>query len=283
MGTIRVGKSEIQYEKVYKGIGGYKPAADDNHVPTHVLLSEKGWNFFVRTYRNLNTAYMNEKETHKADVRAGADALDYEQKKAARAMAEAVSTVRNEKDSKIKSLREDVQHERDLNYHLKNAAKERANRKRRLDKHGPAYRPLTVSSFSHKVIRKEGKKMISDYWELYRITLQTYFECSVPLNTVDREILRDIDRQELKLCGSKPYYNKNREIALDTELISMRYADIEHEGEKDYIPWRRYESIIRRDYRCDFQKGYWEVTFITNFPYEAVIDGGDDVNDGESM
>lgn len=188
-----------------------------------------------------------------------------------------IDHIKEVSEKEIAEWREKYNHEAEMNSALRNASKERANRVRKMDKHGSGFKPLGWSTFSYKLMHKDGNKMRPEYFNLYKIIIQTYYDVSLTLDQVDAEIKHAIISNELKLGNCSPRIYDEKKYSVDQILQAISDDEEKNENTEGYLsPYKR-PLILRRDYKCDYQKGFWEVTFITNFPYEKVydIDGED--------
>lgn len=128
-------------------------------------------------------------------------------------------------------------------------------------------------------MRKDGKKTYPVYYNLYKITIQTYYDVSLTLDQADAEIRQALLSAELILGNCNPVFYDERENSVDQILLRILDEDEKNKDNSDYVSLYDRSLILRRDYKCDYQRGFWEVTFITNFPYEEVFEEGDDDDD----
>lgn len=249
-------KREFQYESAKKSsIGnGYTPVkhGEENFdfivMTTDTLDLVKGYISELRNQiddikRNDARIFKKQESDHKKEIE------DLNRKHEAD-KAEAMSDV----NKKLFYCEEKLIKEEQANYGLRKAARERANRARKIDKKSSGYIILEQSNYRYKWIQKDGTKTIEKHPVLYRMRFQTPLSSDIDIQYVDHEVTRDLESAVLDLEPDLDYH-----WAVDYQR-SLNEA-LENKKENT-------ATIYTREYRCDYKKGFWEVTFITSFPYK---------------
>lgn len=166
------------------------------------------------------------------------------------AWSQQLSDERNMSAAKISELKEQVAHEKTLNNNLRRIATERANKSRKLNKHDNGYLILSWQPYSYKQSVK-GKKSIETHY-LYKLIVQTPWDCSLSEKQIDHLITEDVNNNILKISEQSgiKWCTPND---LDSAIASMKECS------------REENVILFRQARSNGRTGLWEVTFITNF------------------
>lgn len=134
-----------------------------------------------------------------------------------------------------------------LNSNLLRVARERANKDRGQDKHGAGY---LIVSWQALDLKRRGQVDIP----LYQITVQTPWDCSIPLANIDDLVMTDARDGKLDI-GAQKWYAMGLSIddALEGASEAMRKSLAES------------RLVLNRKYRSNVRAGLWEMTMITNF------------------
>ena len=129
--------------------------------------------------------------------------------------------------------------QRSLISNLKRIARERANAKRGLTpkKLRSGYIILSSSQFRQRYKNSDGKKCIAYTW---RSILQTPYDATVPLDTIEDEIWNELVHRILYPLGFR------------------RTQNADHNGE--YMTLEEDNVLYRWDYKANFRSGFWELT-----------------------
>lgn len=253
--NIKFGDKQISFETMRKTTLGYRPVDKDDSEYQYVLISKIA---FEDMRRELKYSHQYTKNAIDDGKKAVED-KEYHYKNYIRNITSdwkaEKAQIEESAENEIEKWRDRYNHEVDMNKALRNATRERANRERKMDKHGSGYKIYGWSTFSYKLITRENRQTQATIFNLYKISVQTPYDASLTLDLVDGEIRESLLSGELSLGEDIPGYYDERTCSLDAVLKEVYDNQISS------------PMVLRRDYKCDYQKGFWEVTLITNFPY----------------
>ena len=178
-------------------------------------------------------------ELYKAEIQSDAERRI---KRANQALREAEEHT-SEAESAKEELETALAKQRNLNSNLKRIARERANAKRGLapKKQRNGYVVLYSSQYRQRYKDPDGKKCVAYTW---KSILQTPYDATVPLDTIEDEIWNELVHRILYPLGFR------------------RTQDAEHNGE--YRIWEEDDAelcgLYRWDYNANYKSGFWELT-----------------------
>lgn len=230
-------------ERLYKSLMGWHPA-DNKHEGTHLLLSKEEYDELHRKIEDLEEELgrVIEREERNAQIAQNKALKEIEeiQQDAKKQIADYQTIINN--------LQEQINKEKNLNQNLIRIAKERANQSRKINKNENGYLILECQSFHYKRTLIKGKKKVESY-DLYKITVQTPWDCSLSEKIVDYLLKEALENGTLKITNETINWFESS-LDLDTAL------DFVDDNEK---------IILVRQYKAKGKTGLWEVTLITNF------------------
>lgn len=234
-------------ERLYKSLMGWHPA-DNKHEGTHLLLSKEEYDELHRKIEDLEEELdrVIEREERNAQIAQNKALKEIEE-----IQQDAKKQIADEKEKYqtiIHNLQEQINNEKNLNQNLIRIAIERANKSRKINKNENGYLILECQSFHYKRTLIKGKKKVESY-DLYKITVQMPWDCSLPEKIVDNLLKEALRNGTLKITNEKISWFESS-LDLDTAL------DFVDENEK---------IILVRQYKAKGTTGLWEVTLITNF------------------
>lgn len=141
--------------------------------------------------------------------------------------------------------------EAELNRNLKRIARERANKKRNINKHEPGYYFLDWKPTTYQLRNTAEPVTIP----LYIINIQTPWDCSLSLSEVDKLVTNDILDETLHLTDKHDVGILNqKDLTLDAaiEIIIENNCSIT-------------QFLLTRKYRSNVKTGLWEVALCTGF------------------
>lgn len=234
----------------------YKPA-DDSHPSTGYYLTKEEYDSLTREIRSAEfkeheakSIIEKLKETHKSEIRqlkenhsVSMDELRYD-------IESKYETELFNAQEKIQKYKKAAEKEAELNRNFKRIARERANKKRNVNKHDPGYLILNWKPTTYNYKNDEGSSQI----QLYMITIQTPWDCSLSLEEVDKLVVDDMQQSHIYMLpnGGTIYFLQN--ISLDKAIECA----VENEYDFNRI-------ILTRKYQSNVKSGLWEVAFITGF------------------
>lgn len=239
--------------EVYESNGltgtAYRPL-DGKHGMTGYYLTEEEMRFKDAEVSSAKYNANEAKRKAKDDIdRANRNAAS--QVKNAQDEAEkSINDIKNKANKIINDLKAQLAHEKSLNENLKRVATERANKARNIDKHDKGYLVMNWQPFYYKRTVKNGRTSTVYGYNLYKITIQTPWDCSLPEADIDRLVLEALHDGTLKITNISGIQWWNNNITLDSAIEGTE------EGE---------HNILHRQYKSNAQNGFWEVTFTTNF------------------
>ena len=150
----------------------------------------------------------------------------------------------------IRKLRKQVEHEKKLNTNLLRVATERANKARERDKHERGYLLLNWQPWRYRrIIKYPNGKTEEKYYNFYKVTIQTPWDCSLPEEQIENLVVEAIKENELEISDkSIGYFTENHNM----DEIMDKIEGGEH-------------MVLHRQYRSNVKDGLWEVTLTTTF------------------
>ena len=241
------------YESKHRNYVAYKPS-DESHPSTGFYLTKEEYEnldleISLAKYkqREAEEKLVELKESHESEMKELMERFNSEFELACqKAEAEIQEQLHKEQNAKIR-YQQAAKTESELNRNFKRIARERANKKRNLDKNEPGYLFISWNPFTYQ-LKDNG---ISISFTLFTVSVQTPWDCSLSLEEVDRLILSDIHNKNLVL--SPP--GQGVEFYIDNISLDVALRD------EDNID----KLILTRKYRSNVKSGLWEVTFITGF------------------
>lgn len=190
-------------------------------------------------------------QKHAEDIKKDAERKVAKRAKEAEERAEKeIRDTKEEVDRTIQKLQKMIEHERSLNKNLRRIATERANKSRHLDKNDEGYMVLNWQPFEYRQVVKNGRKTEVILHNLFKITIQTPWDCSLPEEQIDRLVTEAMHEKALVITDDPHFTWYLRNVNLTKGIESMREDT---------------SMILTRQYRSNVKEGLWEVTLITNF------------------
>lgn len=244
------------HEDIHKHYSIYKPADDKNPVTGYYLTideyNELESSLATARYnesnaksklKELENIHLSETEKIKENYIVQLDLAR------SNIEGEYYQKLMDEREQRIQSQKS-AQTEAELNRNFKRIARERANKKRKIDKHEPGYLFLDWKSTTYQPRNIDNPITIP----LYISNIQTPWDCSLPLADVDHLTVKDISTQTLIILKESSVFYFEDNISLDEAVQS--YTDINDNS---------IGCILTRKYKSNAKSGLWEVTLYTTF------------------
>lgn len=244
----------MEYSK--KTALGYKTVPTPSEC-THVIMT---WDEYMDMKTEINSAKNAQKTAEveaansirRVQESAAIQITDYNKKANDVIKAEKEKAAASVKaaEASVEKIKKEVEQERKLNENLRRIATERANKARNMDKHDPGYRILSWQPFPYKRIIRNGRKTEEKRYNLYKITIQTPWDCSLPEDQIDRLVMESVKKGELTIESGTKYQWYTQNVGLDLALDGL--------GENEHL-------VLNRQYRANGKEALWEATFVTTF------------------
>lgn len=245
------------HEDKRKHYSTYKPADDKNPVTGYYLTIDE----YKEMENNLSLAQYEERQakskikeledSHKSEINKIKEKYHVQLDMAKSDMeGEYRKELMAEQEKRI-LCQKSAETEAELNKNFKRIARERANKKRHLDKHDPGYLFIDWKPTTYQLRSTDEPVTI----QLYIINIQTPWDCSLSLSEVDKLVTNDIVDEALYLTDKYSVGILNqKDLTLDAaiEIIIENNRSIK-------------QFVLTRKYRSNVKTGLWEVTLCTGF------------------
>lgn len=249
------------YEYKHKKYEVYKPS-DESHPSTGYYLTKEEYENLqseLSKYRlhafELETKLDQIKKAHESEIRQLKENYAVSLDDAHTELESKYATeLYNEYNEKI-IYKKQAEAESELNRNLKRIARERANKKRNLDKKDSGYLIMNWKPITYQL--KNDDEIVTI--PLYTISVQTPWDCSLSLKEVDALICKDIADGILHISqnddGFLFVYNLSLPDAINSTINNNQPIE---------------NMILTRKYFSNVKTSLWEVTFTTGF--EPIVD-----------
>lgn len=145
------GIAEVIYDTANEGkFGGFKTAEKDQ--PYNFVIMEKDQLDYIRDdLKSIKGSLNSRDEQHKKELSNLRNTYQTKLDKRKAEYDDEINRIQDTAEEDITEWRDKYNHEVEMNFALRNASKERANRIRKMDKHGPGFKPMSWSTFSYKL------------------------------------------------------------------------------------------------------------------------------------
>lgn len=245
------------YEYDRRTYSVYKPADATHPATGYYLTSEELENIQSELRKTklhkmeLQTKLDQLRESHETEIQSLKDSYEISLGKARHYYESqyAADELLKEKREK-QSYKKAAEIESEFNRNFKRIAKERANKKRNINKNESGYLILNWKPTIY-TLRENGE---STKFQLYMINIQTPWDCSLSLEVVDKLVIDDIHNKSSLIL-------RNTNIGIFIVQMSLDEAiNTATKNEYDIS-----NLILTRNYQSNVRTGLWEVTFITGF------------------
>lgn len=232
-------------EQVYKSLMGYKPE-DEKHNATHCILT-------IKEYEQL----VYECDRAKAEVKQIKEQANREIKKYIQQANLKVEKIQKETKKEIEIINDSLEASKieikrlnDLNSNLLRIMKEKANseRNRKPKKQRNGYLVLNSIQYTYNFYFENGRKKYSVSLPCWKTYIQSFYDCSIPFTTVEKEIKKDLTNSFGKKLNIDAIY------------------DLKNVSEKElYKHWNTEENFVfKTNYKQNIKSGYWEIEYLTS-------------------
>jgi len=231
-------------ERVVKGFTGYGKEKEGKQA-THVILNIDEYNSLMKDIsqaKNETQRTIEKAKSEMADYKKKADNLISLEKQDSQKRIEAIQSDFNKSQMEIHRLN-------DLNANLLRIMRERANSRRGVKpkKNHHGYIILDSSQQNYVFRYLVQGRTYSDEYPCWKVRVQSPYDCSIPYETIKKNIERDL----LSIFGS----------SLGVKSVYSDISKLNHESIKEM--WDEDKNFIfKTSYKANMKACLWEVEYL---------------------
>lgn len=230
-------------ERVVKGLTGYNKEKE-NKPATHIILTVDEYEQLISECNKAKAQTKQVTEKANKELKNYVNKVNLKMKEVETNTEQKLKAVEN----RLESYKLEINRLNNLNNNLLRVMKERANADRNIrpKKKRNGYLILNSVQYTYNFYFENRKKRYLVNLPCWRVTIQSYYECSLPFLTIKKEIEKDLTYFSPKL-GINNVYN--------LENVSE---------EKLYEYWNTEENFIfKATYKQNVRSNFWEVEYLT--------------------
>ncbi len=266
---------KLKMQKMVKGAFGWKEADED---ATHLLISVKDFNAFIKT---INAKYEKDIERTKTETQ---DAVAKAYSKKLKQKLQSNTEELNKQNDSIREDAEEIKREAERTAkkyestcrNLLRINKERANKERGIKnkKEHSGYLIKDIAEFKlHYSARLNHTKNDTDTAILHKITVQTPFPVLMEEGVVKDLVFKDMAERKMFLIDERYSSYGNCTTKDIVEVLSEYKEKYIDEDRKTMVnaPYRSFEqmelppTVFDMSLRTNSREGFWEAILTTNF------------------
>lgn len=232
-------------ERVVKGLTGYSKEKE-NKPATHIILTVSEYDNLLNQIKQAEIKTEQIKQQAKKEVNQYIKQANYAIEKIQKETQEEIKTI----NDSLEASKIEIKRLNDLNSNLLRIMKEKANseRNRKPKKQRNGYLVLNSIQYTYNFYFENGRKKYSVSLPCWKTYIQSFYDCSIPFTTVEKEIKKDLTNSFGKKLNIDAIY------------------DLKNVSEKElYKHWNTEENFVfKTNYKQNIKSGYWEIEYLTS-------------------